>query len=94
MTFQTLHHSGDTWRERRVLAATGRARVDCASHDDGRFVCTIDGPPGTYTLPVTRAFTARLCHPGESTCDELSRSAGETLGVTFRRGRVLVGHRH
>ena len=94
MTFQTLHHSGDTWRDIRVLAVTGRARVDCRSHADGRFVCTIDGPPGTYAFAVVRAFTARLCHPGEGTCDEVSHGAGETLRVTFTRGRILVGRRH
>ncbi|MGE0461473.1 MAG: hypothetical protein AB7Q16_08905 [Vicinamibacterales bacterium] len=91
MSYETRHHSGDRWQEIRVLEAKGAVRIDGAQADDGRFAYTIDGPPGSYTLKVARAFEATLCHPATAACEPVSRKAGETLAVSFTRGRILVG---
>jgi hypothetical protein len=92
MGFTTLHHGGDTWRGWRVLKAQGETRVDCRTHVDGRFACTIDGPAVLgQQLEVERSFTGRLCDPGTGHCEDVQRSAGQTLPVSFARGRVFVG---
>lgn len=91
MTFGTLHHGGDTWRNIRNLEANGETRIDCARADDGRFACTIDGPPAdNLSLRVTKGFTGQLCEPG-GPCTDVSATAGSTFRVSYRRGRVLVG---
>ena len=91
MRFETRHHSGVSWRTIRVLEAQGDVRIDGAMAADGRFACTIDGPPGAYTLTVARSFEGTLCHPGTAACEAVSKMAGETLAVSFTRGRLLVG---
>jgi hypothetical protein len=91
MTFPTLFHSGDSWRGTRILAALGEVRNDGRINGDGRFVNTIDGPPGTYDLSVERSFTGQLCNPGIGSCEEVTRNAGSTLRVSFTRGLVLIG---
>ena len=91
MSFATLHHSGASWSSIRVLAASGEARPDCRTNGDGRFVCTVDGPSGNHSFQVERTFSGRLCNPGDGVCQEVSRSRGETLNMTFTRGRVLEG---
>lgn len=91
MGFATLHHGGSSWSSVRVLAATGEGRADCRTSTDGRFACTLDGPPGTYAFPVERAFAGQLCNPGDSSCVDVSHQRGDQLRVTFIRGRVLVG---
>lgn len=89
MGLPTLHHGGDSWRGTRLIAASGEARVDCRT-DGSTYVCTIDGPSGSYRLPVDKSFTGRLCDAGTSSCEDVARNAGETLDVAFTRGRVLV----
>lgn len=91
MRFERRHHSGDRWKDVRVLEAQGEVRVDGAQADDGRFAYTIDGPPGHYELRVARGFEARLCDPATAACEPVAKTAGETLRVTFVRGRLLVG---
>jgi len=91
MRFERCHHSGDRWKDVRVLEAQGEVRVDGAQADDGRFAYTIDGPPGHYELRVARGFEARLCDPATAACEPVAKTAGETLRVTFVRGRLLVG---
>jgi hypothetical protein len=91
MRFQRRHHSGERWKDVRVLEAQGEVRVDGAQADDGRFAYTIDGPPGTYELRVARGFEAGLCHPATAACEPVAKKAGETLRVTFTRGRLFVG---
>lgn len=91
MTYQTPHHSGDRWRNIRVLETQGEVRIDGRQAHDGRFAYTIDGPPGSYRLRVARSFDARLCHPGTGQCEDVSRNAGDTLDVSFTRGRLLIG---
>ncbi len=91
MRFETRHHSGESWRDIRVLESQGDVRIDGALGADGRFAYTIDGPPGAYTLKVARAFEARLCHPATAACEEVSKKKGEVLAVSFTRGRVLIG---
>jgi hypothetical protein len=90
-TYQTSHHSGDRFAAVRVLQPTGEVRIDGRQADDGRFAYTIDGPPGRYPLRVTKSFTGRLCHPGTGACEDISRTAGESLAVEFTRGRVFSG---
>lgn len=91
MTYQTLHHGGNTWRGTRFVATVGEARVDCATTTTGdKAVCTIDGPPGTYRFPVEKSFTGRLCHPGDGTCQDVAYQAGQSMPVSFERGRVLL----
>lgn len=91
MGYETRHHSGETSRAIRVLEAQGDVRIDGALAADGRFAYTIDGPPGAYNLKVTRAFEARLCHPATAACETVSKTPGETLAVSFTRGRILIG---
>lgn len=91
MSFERIHHSGERFRGVRILAATGQARVDCRTSDMGRFVCTLDGPSGSYSFQVERGFNARLCNPGTSTCEDVSKNPGDVLPVSWNRGRVLVG---
>jgi hypothetical protein len=92
MRYETRHHSGVSSRDIRVLEVEGDVRIDGALAADGRFAYTIDGPPGAYNLKVARAFEARLCHPATAACEVVSKKAGDTLAVTFTRGRILVGH--
>jgi len=92
MTYQESHHSGSSWAHLRVLEPQGEVRIDGRRHADGRFAYTIDGPAGSYNLRVTRGFDAKLCHPGTGECEDVSRNAGDTLPVSFTRGRLLVGH--
>jgi hypothetical protein len=91
MRFERRHHSGERWKEIRVLEAQGEVRVDGAQDSDGRFAYTIDGPPGVYELRVGRSFEARLCHPATGACEAVTKTAGESLSVAFTRGRILVG---
>jgi hypothetical protein len=91
MRFERRHHSGERWKEIRVLEAQGDVRVDGAQHSDGRFAYTIDGPPGVYELRVARGFEARLCHPATGACEPVAKTAGESLSISFTRGRILVG---
>lgn len=92
MTYETIHHSGAAaWGHLRVLEAQGEVRIDGRQANDGRFAYTIDGPPGTYHLRVARGFEGKICHPSLATCEAVSRRAGETLEVSFLRGRVFIG---
>jgi hypothetical protein len=91
MRFERRHHSGEHWKAIRVLEAQNDVRIDGAQAADGRFAYTIDGPPGTYVLQVARGFEASLCHPATAACEPVARRAGETLTVSFTRGRILVG---
>ena len=88
-TFGTLHHSGDSWKGTRVLASMGELRIDGRISADGRFVYTIDGPPGAYSVRVERGFDGSICDMVG--CVDASRNAGDTLVVTFTRARLLVG---
>jgi hypothetical protein len=91
MSYTTLHHSGDSWRSVRVLAASGEGRVDCRTNYDGRFACSIDGPSGNYSFQVERAFTGQICNPADGACLNVSKNRGDVLPLSFTRGRVLVG---
>ena len=91
MTFATLHHSGDTWANERVLVPQGEVRIDGRSHTDGRFVYTIDGPSGTYALPVAKSFTGEYCTA--SGCQTVTQKAGSRWSVTIVRGGMLIGQR-
>jgi len=91
MTFRTIHHGGASWRGTRVVAAQGEVRVDGRIGDDGRFAYTIDGPGGDHRLAVERAFAGQLCDPGTGACVDITKAAGDTLDVSFRYGRLLVG---
>lgn len=91
MRFDTRHHSGERWKAIRILEAQGDVRIDGAQAGDCRFAYTIDGPSGTYALKVARAFEATLCHPATAACEPVTKNAGDTLSVSFTRGRVLVG---
>ena len=91
MTFRTTHHSGESWRNVRVLEAQGEVRIDGRIADDGRFFYVIDGPGGTYNLRVARSFTGELCNPGTAECTAVTLAAGQTFNVSFLRGRTLSG---
>lgn len=91
MTYGQSHHSGDSWRQIRVLEPQGEVRIDGRRHADGRFAYTIDGPGGSYNLRVARSFDGLLCHPGTGECEAVSRNAGETFPVSFTRGRLFIG---
>jgi hypothetical protein len=93
MSYETIHHGGDRWRGTRVLAATGEGRADCRTASDGRFACTLDGPPGTYRWPVERSFEGKLCNP-DGGCQDVAATKGARLDTTFTRGRLLVGKVH
>lgn len=90
-TYETSHHSGATFQHLRILLPQGEVRIDGRQASDGRFVYTIDGPPGTYSLDVVRGFSGELCHPGLGTCEPVTKRAGERLSVSFSRGRILKG---
>jgi hypothetical protein len=91
MTYQTSHHSGDSWRTTRVLAAHGDVRIDGRISNTGAFAYTIDGPAGSWALDVTKSFDGQLCDPGTAACVPVSKDAGERLEVAFRYGRLLTG---
>lgn len=93
MSYRVSHHSGGTWSAQRILEPVGQVRIDGRASDGGAFAYTIDGPPGRYALPVTRAFEGKLCHPGTGACEDVALSAGQTLNVEFVRGRLLFGRR-
>jgi hypothetical protein len=94
MRFERRHHSGERWKEVRVLEAQGDVRIDGAQATDGRFAYTIDGPSGSYALRVARGFEARLCDPATGACEPVTKSSGDVLHVSFARGRLLVGKTH
>lgn len=91
MTYGLIHHSGERWRNERVLETQGEVRIDGRQAADGRIAYIIYGPSGSYRLRVARSFDGLLCHPGTGQCDGVSKNAGETLDVSFTRGRLLVG---
>lgn len=92
MQYETSHHSGSSWANVRVLEVpNNEVRIDGRMANDGRFVYTIDGPGGTYTLRVNRSFTGKICDPGSTSCADVSGQAGGTFTVSFLRGRVLIG---
>jgi hypothetical protein len=90
-TYQTTHHSGESFANIRVLAPLGEVRIDGRMASDGRFVYTIDGPPGSYSLEVKRKFEGKLCHPGTGECEDISRERGQRLEIGFLRGRLFMG---
>lgn len=95
MTYETSHHSGGSWSGTRVFAVPqDNVRIDGRISHDGRFIYVIDGPEGSYSIPVEKSFTAQLCDPGPGECVEVSKNAGERLDVAFRRGRVIFGRVH
>lgn len=94
MTYRLQTHSQPTPAgEARVLEGNGdlELRIDGRIADDGRFAFTIDGPPGEYRIPVRRAFTGELIHPGTGDSVDVSARPGDTLVVPFTRGRLFIG---
>lgn len=92
MTYRIAHHSGSSWRGTRVLAAPNdEVRVDGRMSDSGDFAYTIDGPAGTWRFAVERDFVGRVCDPGPATCEDVSRRAGESITLSFTRGRLFMG---
>lgn len=93
MTFRHQTHSQPTPAgSERVLEGDGdkELRIDGRIADDGRFAFTIDGPPGVYRIPVRRAFVGELIHyTGERV--PVEGRVGDTLTVSFTRGRLFVG---
>ena len=92
-TYDTSHHSGTTFQGIRILEPAGEVRIDGRQAADGRFAYTIDGPQGSYRLRVVRPFNGELCHPGTGQCEVVVKAAGDTLDLTFTRGRLLKGRR-
>lgn len=92
-TYETSHHSGTTFQGIRILEPAGEVRIDGRQAADGRFAYTIDGPAGSYRLRVVRPFNGELCNPGTGQCETVVKAAGDTLDLSFTRGRLLKGRR-
>jgi len=94
MAFAVIHHSGDSWKNERVLIPpSDDVRVDGASHSDGRFAFTLDGPSGTHHFVVARNFTATLYNPATGAATPIEGKAGQALSISWERGRILVGRK-
>lgn len=94
----TLHHSGERWATLRLfdIGVTHEVRVDgVQSKETGEFVYTIDGPPGTYSFRVARAFTAQTLNTvtGERSAP-FTCAVGSTMMFQWtpaQGGVILVG---
>jgi len=94
----TLHHSGEFWAGLRLFdtGVTHEVRVDgVQSKETGEFVYTIDGPPGTHSFLVARAFTAQTLNTvtGERS-DPFTCAVGRTMTFQWtpaQGGVILVG---
>lgn len=88
-----IHHSGESHRDKRVLAAQGEVRIDGARHADGRFAYVIYGKKNgaTAQLRIDRSFTGQLCDAVQMICEAVSGQAGGTFSVPFTKGRLFVG---
>jgi len=64
MTYATIHHSGDRFRNMRVWVANDHDRCDGAIHSDGRFVYVLYGERGVPTLPQARPAKVTVLHEG------------------------------
>jgi len=94
MSFATMHHSGNSWERERVLVPPDDVvRIDGATHTDGRFAYVLDGPAGTHSLRVQRDFTGSLINPATGEAVAVEGRAGQTLSLSWERGRVLVGRK-
>lgn len=93
MSFGTFHHSGDSWKNIRLVdqGVTHESRVDGAQHADGRCVYLFYGEPGTHTFRAARNFEGELIHPGTGETQALSVKKGETFSVAWQWGRLFVG---
>lgn len=93
MTFNTLHHSGDSWRNVRIVdqGVSHEVRVDGAQAADGRCVYLFYGEPGTHQFRAAKNFTGTLYHPGTGEGEPFSKKKGETFSMSWNRARLFVG---
>lgn len=91
----TRHHSGTGWAMRRLFdqGISHEVRCDGAQHPDGRFVYTLDGPPGTHTFHVAKACTFECLDPGQpdAPAQVVRLQKGDHWITSWTRGTVLVG---
>lgn len=94
MAFAVQHHSGNSWSHERVLIpSVNEVRIDGASHSDGRFAFTLDGPSGSHALRVARNFVGTLFNPATGEATRIDGLQGQTLNISWERGRILVGQK-
>lgn len=93
MTFETFHHSGETWKAIRIVdqGVTHESRVDGAQAADGRCVYLFYGEPGTHQFRAAKNFSGMLYHPGTGEGQPFSKKTGETFSVSWDRARLFVG---
>ena len=93
MSFATLHHSGDTWSNLRIVdrGVSHESRVDGAQHTDGRLVYLFYGAPGKHTFRAARSFSGQLIHPVTGEAHPLTVKAGESFSLDWQWGRLFIG---
>lgn len=79
------------WRILEAPDPSTDVRCDHAGNGD-EAVCVIYGPPGTYRVQVVNHFEGVILTPDNTLAQHpVSWSAGQSVDITFRRGRVLMG---
>ena len=93
MTYTTLHHSGNTWSQLRIVdqGISHEVRVDGAQHSDGRCVYLFYGEPGTHQFRAARNFSGTFYHPATGDATPVNKKAGEVFNVSWDRARLFVG---
>ena len=95
MSYATLHHSGDTWSQLRIVdqGISHTVRVDGAQHRNGRCVYLFYGEPGTHRFRAARNFSGQLYDPakGQSSAIPFRKLKGEQFEVTWDRARLFIG---
>lgn len=90
MTWGAPFHGGSSWAAQRILEASG-LRADHRVSADGRFIIVLYGPPGSYRVPVHRSFTGSILTPHTGESHPFSGQAGQSVDVSFERGRIVIG---
>lgn len=93
MTYPTLHHSGTTWKDIRIVdeGVSHDVRCDGVQQINGRFVYLFDGPPGSHTFRAAKNFTGTLYNPATGDSETLTKQKGESFTLTWERGRLFIG---
>lgn len=93
MKFAYLHHSGDSWKQLRIVdqGVGHETRVDGAQNTDGRCVYLFYGPEGSHRFRASRNFSGMLYHPVTGEGTPFAQKAGDVFSISWNRGVLFVG---